>query len=188
MNTIRCAPGAHRALAARHVFAVHMIVAMATFFLTAAYCAPTFAETPSEVHGSGDVYAAPGVALAWGILRGADEASTHVIVRIAADAQRYPVIAAVARNPFSGQERVLRPATATTASIDVREPRAQNADFPRTELRFYASSAVKGAAPALTVFYLGVPDTAPEFATEANLDAYLADRIARARAGAGKTP
>ena len=35
-----------------------------------------------EVHGSADAYAAPGVALAWGVLRGADERATVVVVRI----------------------------------------------------------------------------------------------------------
>ena len=64
-------------------------------------------------------------------------------------------------------------------------PRPQYADFPRTELRFYSSGA--GAEPALVVFYLGVPDTTPEFATEANLNTYLVDRIARARAAAGSS-
>jgi hypothetical protein len=38
------------------------------------------------------------------------------------------------------------------------------------------------------VFYLGVPDTTPEFANGASLDAYLADRIARLSAGRSKTP
>jgi hypothetical protein len=161
---------------------------LGAFVFAFAICPPACAEAPSEVHGSGDAYAAPGIALAWGILRGADEASTQVVVRIVADVRRYPAIAAIARNPFSGEERVLRPATATTDRVDVRVPRAQYADFPRTELRFYASSAVKSEAPALMIFYLGVPDTAPEFATEANLDAYLTDRIARARASTGKTP
>jgi hypothetical protein len=33
----------------------------------------------------------------------------------------------------------------------------------------------------LTVFYLGVPDTTPEFADAAKLDAYLAERLERAR-------
>ena len=42
--------------------------------------------------------------------------------------------------------------------------------------------------PRLVVYFLGVPDTTPEFATEANLSAYLADRIARIRAPGAKAP
>ena len=46
-------------------------------------------------------------------------------------------------------------------------------------------SAIMAARWLLVVFYLGVPDTTPEFATEAALDGYLADRIARLRASPG---
>jgi hypothetical protein len=152
---------------------------------TLALCSPTFAEEPREVHGSSDAYSAQGVTLAWGILRGGDEASTLVVLRVIADSRVYATVAVAGRNPFSGQERVLQPATAASASIDVRVPRPQYADFPRTEVRFYA--AASATAPALVVYYLGVPDTTPEFPDATKLDAYLIDRIARARAG-GKTP
>ena len=43
------------------------------------------ADSPRTMHGSADAFAAPGVVLAWGVLRGADDASTTVVVRIAAD-------------------------------------------------------------------------------------------------------
>jgi deoxyribose-phosphate aldolase len=47
------------------------------------------ADPAQTVHGSADVYAAPGIALAWGILRGANEAATTVVVRVAADSQSF---------------------------------------------------------------------------------------------------
>ena len=34
-------------------------------------------------------------------------------------------------------------------------------------------------APALVVYYHGVPDTAPEFADAGSLSQYLADRLAK---------
>ena len=72
---------------------------------------------------------------------------------------------------------------------ELRAARAQFADLPRTELRFYATAAAAQAdTPRLVVYFLGVPDTTPEFATEANLSAYLADRIARIRAPGAKAP
>jgi hypothetical protein len=155
------------------------------FCACAAAAASAAADAPREVHGIADAYAAPGVALAWGIVRGADEASTQVVVRIVADPQVYSAVSATGRNPFSDGQRALLPLTPAAGAVDVRVPRPQYADFPRTELRFYGPGAA--AAPALVVFYLGVPDTTPEFATEANLNAYLIDRIARARAAAGSS-
>ena len=163
------------------------VVLLASLVCAAAVCAPASADAPQEVHGVADAYAAPGVTLAWGVLRGTDEATTEVVLRIAADPGIYPSVAAVARNPFSEQQKALLPATPTAGGIDVRVPRAQYADFPRTELRFYGSAAaLQAKTPTLVVFYLGVPDTTPEFASYTNLNAYLADRIARAAVRAGK--
>jgi hypothetical protein len=159
-------------------------IALLACFAGAAFCAPVGADAPRDAHGVGDVFAAPGVTLAWGILRGADEAATQVVVRIVADPQVYPTVSAVAKNPFSDRQQALLPATPTAGGVEIRVPRAQYADFPRTELRLYGPTA---DAPALVVFYLGVPDTTPEFATEAKLKAYLADRVARASTPGGGT-
>ena len=58
-------------------------------------------------------------------------------------------------------------------------PRAQFADHPSTEFHFFANAEDAAAnKPKLTVFYLGVPDTTPEFAEHAQVDAYL-DRMLR---------
>ena len=147
------------------------------------------ADPPQEIHGMADAYADQGIALAWAVLRGADEATTMVVLRIATDPLRYPFVAATGRNPFSQRaEALLRP-TPTAGSIDLRVSRAHFADFPRTELRFYGSTpATADEMPRLTIYFLGVPDTTPEFASEANLIAYLADRIARLRASAKRGP
>lgn len=150
-----------------------------------------FAADPArEVHGAGDAYAAPGVALAWGVLRGTSEATTTVVIRIVADPGTYAGLAAVASNPFSQKSADLQRRGPAGARTDVRVPRSQFADTPRTEWRFYPSATPAAPdVPALTVFYLGVPDTTPEFASEAALDAYFADRFSRmGKVPAGKSP
>ena len=61
-------------------------------------------------------------------------------------------------------------------------PRSSFADLPRTEFRFFPSAAdAQVDAPRLVVYFLGIPDTTPEFAEPAALDKYLAGRIERAR-------
>lgn len=172
-----------RLMRAQRACAALKVALFATLLCTLVLCSPAFADEPREVHGSGDAYAAPGVTLVWGILRGRDETSTQVVLRVVADPEVYASVAAAGKNPFSGQERVLQPSTPTKGGIDVRVPRAQYAEFPRTELRFYTRASP--TAPALVVYYLGVPDTTPEFADASKLDEYLADRIARARTAAG---
>jgi hypothetical protein len=135
---------------------------------------------PLTVHGSGDVFSTPGAALAWAVARGADEASTFVVVRVAVDRARYPWLAVVGVDPFTKAEMVRVPPTAIDATYDVRVPRSTIADHPNSEFRFYASeSDARANAPALVVCYHGVPDTAPELTDAAKLSDYLAHRLAR---------
>ena len=161
----------------RLLVAVAMLLAM-----------PAFAQAPVRVHGSADTYAAPGVTMAWAIKRGATEASTLVVVRVVTDAT-YPWLAVGGIDPFTKQEQGIQLAKPVGGWLDVRIPRGQFADTPSTEWMFYPSErAAKAGAPSLVVYYLGVPDTTPEFADDAKLDAYLDASLARARAGGKKVP
>lgn len=148
------------------------------------------AEAPRELHGMADTFAAAGVAVAWGVVRGASETATVVAIRVVTDTALYPWVAVAGSDPFTQEQHPLLRPMSSSGVIDVRSPRAHFADFPRTELRFYDSAAeAEAGAPKLVVFYLGVPDTTPEFATEDKLNAYLTDRIARLRGdGGSKTP
>jgi len=147
------------------------------------------ADAPRSVHGSGDAFAASGVALAWAVQRGSSEASTEVVIRIATDPVRYPFVAVVGVDPFTQSRQSMLAATRSSGSLDVRTPRVRFADFPRTELRFYTGAAEAGSdRPGLLVYYLGVPDTTPEFTEPAKLDSYLDARIAKAHAEAGGKP
>jgi len=144
------------------------------------------AEAPRESHGMSDAFAAPGLALAWGVVRGASETATVVVMRIVTDPASYPWLAVAGGDPFTQRKQPLLAATPSAGVIDVRSPRAHFADFPRTELRLYESAAAaQQDVPALVVFFLGVPDTTPEFATEDKLQSYLGDRIEHLRVGAG---
>ena len=147
------------------------------------------ADAPREAHGSADSYAAPGVALAWGVLRGANEAATTVVMRVVTDPAMYPWLAVAGIDPFTKAEQPVQAATPSGGSLDVRIARAQFADYPRTELRLFASAAAaRSGAPALMIFYHGVPDTTPEFTDPGKLEAHLAARIAGVRATGGKAP
>ena len=154
--------------------------------LSLAGAAVRSAEAPREVHGMADAYAAPGVAMAWGVVRGADEAATVVVLRIVTRPASYPWLAVTGGDPFTQRKLPLLAAARSEGVIDVRTPRTHFADFPRTELRLYESAAAaQQDVPTLVVFFLGVPDTTPEFATEDKLQAYLSDRVARLAGGTG---
>ncbi len=156
------------------------LVAAALWLAPCAAVAGTAAQSPREVHGSAEAFAAPGVALAWGVVRGTDEAATVVVLRIAAQRAAYPWLAVAGSDPFTQNRKQIIPATASGDVAEVRAPRTHFAEFPRTEVRFYDSAAAAhGDKPALVVFFLGVPDTTPEFTTEDRLQSYLTGRVAR---------
>jgi len=162
-----------------HWHGVSIVAAMAFFA-----CFAHAAEPPREAHGSADAYGEPGVALAWGILRGTDENATIVVARIAADRSVYPWMAVLGVDPFTQMKRTLVPAHRVEGSVDLRAARATFADLPRTEFHFYASEeAARTGTPRLVVYFAGVPDTTPEFANAAALDASLVERIARVKKG-----
>ena len=137
------------------------------------------------------MFAASGVAIAWGVLRGATEETTTIMVRVAADPAVFARIAVDGVDPFTQKRQVVVAERSLAGLVDVRMPRAHFADFPRTELRFQAKASAAASAPApsgLLVFYLGVPDTTPEFTSGASLEAHLTDRIARLKSGGSKAP
>lgn len=135
-----------------------------------------------EVHGSLDAFAAPGVALAWAMLRGKEEASTEVVVRVDTDPSLYRSLIVVGVDPFTKASQPLAAVASVDGTMVVRLLRSRFAELPRTEWRLYLS-ARPGAAdvPDLVVFYQGIPDTTPELKVERELSNSLARSIERAQ-------
>jgi hypothetical protein len=148
--------------------------------------APTGGQV-REVHGESSVFATTGVVIVWGILRGATEEQTQVVITILVDANTYTHIGVDEVDPFSNARRSATWApgvlTPPETEVEVRSPRSTFSDFPRREIRLY-----RAGLPAATIYYLGVPDTTPEFTSEAALIAYLTAAVTKARGAAGKAP
>lgn len=146
---------------------------LASIALAAALLSPAAAQE-TRVHGENSIFASAGVKLGWAVKRGASETDTLVIVRaIAADAG-YRVISVEGVDPFTKDRKMFVAARPLDGATDLAIPRAQFADHPSSEFHFFASAADAAAnKPKLTVFYLGVPDTTPEFADQAAAEAYL---------------
>jgi len=141
---------------------------------------PVRAQPLREVHGAHDAWAEPGLALAWGVLRGRDEMSTRVVIRIEVDPQRHARVTASGRDPFGGGTVEIAVVRQPDGAARIDLPRSHFADHPRTELRFFAPGQ---SGPGLLVYYQGVPDTTPESTGEAALQQDLQRRIERARDG-----
>ena len=136
----------------------------------------------AEVHGERDVFAVPGMVLAWAVLRTPVEEETQVVIRVVLTADTYAYVRMWGVDPFSGERRVMTPGGRIAGIVHLMTPRRTFVEHPRREIRLYRTEKDwKAERPALTIYYLGVPDTTPEFVTEAALAAYLADAVSRAR-------
>jgi hypothetical protein len=140
------------------------------------------AEGTRDVHGSADAFAQPGIALAWGVLRAPKEDDTAVVLRLEPDTRAYAWVEVVGRDPFTQGQAVLFPATEVAGAFDVRILRTRFADHPRTEIRLWPRDRPPPSAPALSIYFAGVPDTTPEVVRADELDRSLGTRIERARA------
>ena len=71
-----------------------------------------------------------------------------------------------------------RKPSALTGPTEVRRRRVDFAEFPRLEARREPAEGAREPAPHL-VYYLGVPDTTPEFSAEETLQRYLDEALAK---------
>ena len=143
-----------------------------------------------EVHGENSVFAGHGVAIAWGVLKGATEEQTQVILRIVPMGAAFAAVRIEGVDSFTQNRQVIIDGQPLRDRLDVRTPRGTFADFPRREIQLYRTDADWQAhKSSVTIFYLGLPDTTPEFTSEAALLTYLAEALAKVQgAGQGKTP
>ena len=143
-----------------------------------------------EVHGENSVFAGHGVAIAWGVLKGAVEEQTQAILRIVPTGAAFAAIRIEGVDPFTQTRQVILDGHPLGDRVEVRTPRGTFADFPRREIRLYRTDADwQARRPTVTIFYLGLPDTTPEFTAEAALFTYLTEALAKVQgAGQGKRP
>ena len=143
-----------------------------------------------EIHGENSVFVGHGVAIAWGVLKGATEEQSQVIARIVPAGEGFAAVRIEGVDPFTQSRHVFFDGQPLRDRLDVRTPRGTFADFPRREILLYRTDADwKARTATVTIFYLGLPDTTPEFISEAALFTYLDEALAKIQgAGQGKTP
>ena len=77
---------------------------------------------------------------------------------------------------------VIRVSEPLGGHADIPSPRASFADWPRRRNQLYGwEGDWRTGRPVLTVYYLGGPDTTPEFTPGVALERYLASALAPRR-------
>jgi len=138
----------------------------------------SFAWAQENVHGADSVFVAPTVKIAWAVQKGPNEDTTLVFMRVVNTTGQYRQVRLDGVDPFSNKRKILVSTRSLGASVDLSVPRSGFTDFPSCEIHLYRSEASGSDQPAsLTVYYLGVPDTTPEFSTARDTEAYLAKAV-----------
>jgi hypothetical protein len=131
-----------------------------------------------KVHGADSVFSAPTVKIGWAVQKGSSEQTTLVIIRLVNREGAYQEVDLEGVDPFTNDRRVVAARQRIADQVDVVVPRSGFAEHPSLEIRFYGMPPQTDLKPSLIVYFLGVPDTTPEFATSQAVDAYLAQILA----------
>lgn len=142
---------------------------------------PLPAAAQARVHGENSLFVSPSVKLAWAIRKGANDETSDVIIRVV-NAGGYAGVRVGGVDPFTQDRTTLVANRKLGATTDLIIQRSRFADHPSAEIHFFASEAEMAAnRPALTVFYLGVPDTTPEFPAARDAEPYFERMLTPAR-------
>jgi hypothetical protein len=142
---------------------------------------PVLAAT--ELHGADSSFRGQGITVLWAILKGGSEASTVVHIRILRDAGATPALdffGIEAVDPFSKERAWVLRGEPLGAIQTLKSVRTEFRDKTERWLHFYTDrEALEKGRPALTIFYRGVPDTAPEVLSETQMEAYFLQALSR---------
>ena len=134
-------------------------------------CAQSKAET---VHGADGIFVVPEAAIVWAVLKQPSGDKATVWLRIINSTRKFSHVAIDGVDPFSKKRERVEPGVKLEAEARLASDRDTFSDLPSREVHFYrTASDWQGNNPALTVYYLGVPDTTPEFSTRHAMDEYF---------------
>ena len=134
-----------------------------------------FAQTPHQSqHGAHEIFVSPDAAIVWAVLKDPTGDKAAVWLRIVNTEKKFSHITIDGVDPFSKKRERVQQGMPLRAEARIESDRDTFSDLPSREVHFYRSEAdLRAERPALTVYYLGVPDQTPEFSKRAALDNYL---------------
>jgi hypothetical protein len=127
-----------------------------------------------SVHGADATFVAPEAAIVWAVLKDASGDKASVWLRIVNRTGAFSHVSIDGVDPFTKKREKVEPGVTLKAEVRLQSGRETFSDLPSREVHFYRSEADwRAGKAALNVYYLGVPDTTPEFSSRAALDHYL---------------
>jgi hypothetical protein len=151
----------------------------AVLALSLLVAAPSFAQSNEiALHGADSVFVAPDIAVVWAVLKQPQVQNqpekAAVWLRLVNSGRKFSHYSIDGVDPFSKKRERVDKGALIAQEVRVASDRDSFADLTSREIHFYVTEADwKADKPALTVYYLGVPDTTPEFSSRPAMDAYL---------------
>lgn len=141
------------------------------------------AQGKREYHGADSLFEKEGIAILWAILKGSTEENSWVYIKIIQTGQgpvSFQFFGVEAVDPFSNQkEWVVRGEPLKKENI-TKSIRATFREKTARRVLFYKKAEdLSNENPAMIVYYLGVPDTSPEFMTERDIENYFEKAFSR---------
>ena len=150
------------------------------FYAALWICIP-LAYGQEEYHGADSVFETNDMIILWGILKGRDEESSWVHIKIVfpeAGSNPWKSFRVEAVDPFSGEKEWVTPREKVEKENVIKAPRPSFRDKTGRRILFYRGLDT-GDLPGRIVSYQGVPDTTPELTTEALLEDYFNQALRR---------
>ena len=134
-----------------------------------------YAQVKEEaLHGADGIFVVPDAAIVWAVLKQPTGDNATVWLRVVNSTRKFSHIAIDGVDPFSKKRERIEAGTKIEAEARIASDRDTFSDLPSREVHLYRSEAdLRANKPTLTVYYLGVPDTTPEFSTRAAMEEYF---------------
>lgn len=138
-------------------------------------------EKISAYHGADSVFKAEGITVIWGVIRGSDESNTMVYMKIIAteEAREYFKSYSVkATDAFSDAIAWLVKGKKLQAVNMVEQKRELFKDLTERTILLYADVEIENyetEKESLSIYYLSLPDTTPEYKTMEELKNYFVE-------------
>jgi hypothetical protein len=141
----------------------------------------SLAWSETEYHGADSVFKKEGIIILWAILKGQDEASSWVYIRIInSGGNPFQFYSVEAIDPFSKEKEWVAKGDKLEKENLIKSIRTTFRDKTSRRILFYVNrEALEKEKPDMTVFYMGVPDTSPEALSEKEMDAYFQKALER---------
>jgi len=130
----------------------------------------------TKYHGADSVFEVNGVAVFWAILKGPDVNSSEVYINIVSLDMNKPQFTnykVIASNVFSEEEELIVNLTTLEESNLLVQEYGSYSQMAKRRLLFYGPVDSSSDIPSMEIYYIGVPDTAPEFREIEQIQAFF---------------